>query len=234
MERITDLLAAMLIVIVATLTQSAGAKEIDQPKPIRAGACAVDITPEKLPVVISGGFLEGRAGKVRDRLYARCLVPEAGSERVAIVVVDTLMMPRSLLDAVKASAAKTTGIKPDRMIFFNGNKLNQVLIGKTKLSVNRFYHVVLVRTGRDVAVYLNGASAPDISGQAAPGCPGGAGGLFIGGRNDNFANFEGRMDEVSVYNRSLKPAEIAEHYRAAMPGRLGASADNGKKQSTAS
>ena len=38
--------------------------------------------------------------------------------------------------------------------------------------------------------------------------------LFIGGRNDHRYNFEGKMDEVSVYNRVLTPAEIAQHYQA--------------------
>ncbi|MDP6045485.1 MAG: hypothetical protein QGG25_07745, partial [Phycisphaerae bacterium] len=73
MSRTPYLLAAILIAAAVLSTCAAvGAKEIDNRKPVRAGASAVDITPEKLPVIVSGGFLEGKAGKVRDRLFARC------------------------------------------------------------------------------------------------------------------------------------------------------------------
>ncbi len=123
------------------------------------------------------------------------------------------------------SDPKATG----RLIFFNGNKLNNTLVGKTKLAVNTFNHVVLVRRGAHVAVYLNGGARPEISGQIAAGCPPSVRQLFIGGRNDNFANFEGRIDEVSVYNRLLKPGEVAEHYRAAAFRSARPRGDDGKK-----
>jgi len=118
--------------------------------------------------------------------------------------------------------AKATG----RLIFFNGNKLNETLIGTTKLPLNTFNHVVFVRKGRQVTVYLNGNTTPDISGQAAPGWASSVRQLFIGGRNDNFANFEGRIDEVSIYDRSLKPGEVARHYKAAVAAESAGSAIN--------
>ena len=116
-----------------------------------------------------------------------------------------------------------------RLIFFNGNKLNELLVGTAKLPLNTFNHVVLVRRGREVAVYLNGNTTPEISGQAAPGCPASVKQLFIGGRNDNFANFEGKIDEVSIYNRLLKGDEVAEHYRAAALRSPRLNGDDGKK-----
>jgi len=121
--------------------------------------------------------------------------------------------------------AKSTG----RLIFFNGNKLNKVLVGTTTLRLNTFNHVVLVRKGRQVAVYLNGNTTPEISGQAAPGCPSSVKHMFIGGRNDNFANFEGKIDEVSIYDRPLKADEVSRHYRAAALRLVRPSGDNGKK-----
>jgi len=83
---------------------------------LRAGACAVDISPTKLPVIVSGSFLTRTSNKVRDPLHARCLVLDDGTERVAICVVDTLFVPRDIADAVKAQAARTTGIRPDHML----------------------------------------------------------------------------------------------------------------------
>ncbi|MDI9444389.1 MAG: hypothetical protein QM844_09500, partial [Planctomycetota bacterium] len=74
-----------------------------QQRPVfRAGAAEVDISPPRLPVVVSGGFLEGTGGELRDRLCARGIVLDDGQNRLALVVVDNLMMPREMLDQVKA------------------------------------------------------------------------------------------------------------------------------------
>jgi hypothetical protein len=64
-------------------------------------------------------------------------------------------------------------------------------------------------------VYLNGSTLPEISSELAVGCPAGVGQIFVGGRNDNFANFEGKIDEVAVYPRALTPEEVAKHFAAA-------------------
>ena len=83
---------------------------------MRAGACTVDISPRKLPVIVSGSFLTKRANQVRDPLHARALVLDDGTARVAIVVVDTLFMSREMLDEVKGRASKSTGIPASRML----------------------------------------------------------------------------------------------------------------------
>jgi hypothetical protein len=44
----------------------------------RAGAVAVDITPQEFPVIVNGGFLEKQATKALDPLHARALVLDAG------------------------------------------------------------------------------------------------------------------------------------------------------------
>ncbi len=81
-----------------------------------AGANAVDITPTELPVIVNGGFLERTADKVHDRLHAKCLVLDDGRERLAMVVVDTCVLPRELLDEAKELASKATGITTDHMM----------------------------------------------------------------------------------------------------------------------
>src|SRR4051812_12283507 len=63
----------------------------------RAGAFAVDITPNEFPVIVNGGFLEKVASEAHGRLHARAIVMENGAVRVAVVVADTCMMPRDLL-----------------------------------------------------------------------------------------------------------------------------------------
>ena len=82
----------------------------------RAAASAVDITPLELPVRVNGAFLERTANQVHDNLHARCLILDDGSTEIAIVVVDSCMMPRALIDRAKSQAAAATGIRPDHML----------------------------------------------------------------------------------------------------------------------
>lgn len=35
---------------------------------------------------------------------------------------------------------------------------------------------------------------------------------FVGGRSDNFANFEGKVAKLSLFDRALTPAEVKQHY----------------------
>jgi Concanavalin A-like lectin/glucanases superfamily len=82
----------------------------------RAGAAAVDVTPERFPVVVNCGFAEATGTVARDRLHARALVLDDGTTKLAIVVVDNCMMPREFLDAVKELVAAETKIPADRQL----------------------------------------------------------------------------------------------------------------------
>ncbi|MEO6809866.1 MAG: LamG-like jellyroll fold domain-containing protein, partial [Isosphaeraceae bacterium] len=97
----------------------AGRVQGDEPpetKVFRAGAVAIDVSPKTLPVIVNGGFLEKRTDKVNDAPHARCLVLDDGKTRIAIVVVDSCMVPRDLLDRAKGLASKATGIPVERML----------------------------------------------------------------------------------------------------------------------
>ncbi len=82
----------------------------------RAGAAALDITPQKLPVIIAGGFLEGKGTKITDPLFARCLVLDDGKTQIAFAIVDTCMMTQSLIDEAKQLASAQCGIAVDHMM----------------------------------------------------------------------------------------------------------------------
>ena len=82
----------------------------------RVGASIVDVTPDKLPVIVNGGMLSRSVDTVKTRLHARAIVIDDGRERIAVVVVDSCMMPRALLDQAKALAAQKAKIKPERML----------------------------------------------------------------------------------------------------------------------
>jgi len=80
----------------------------------RAGAAAVDVTPERFPVAVNCGFIEVTGTIARDRLHARAIVLDDGTTRLCIVIVDNCMMPREFLDRAKASIAAETKIPADR------------------------------------------------------------------------------------------------------------------------
>lgn len=50
---------------------------------LRAGAAAVDITPQRLPLSMTGSFQDRQATGAHDRLHARCLVLDDGGICVA-------------------------------------------------------------------------------------------------------------------------------------------------------
>ena len=102
---------ATLLFCIAFLSFSA-----DALAEFRAGAAVVDVTPLQFPVFVNGGMVSRSATKVVTRLNARALVLDDGRERLGIVVVDSCMMPRPLLDEAKQFAAQRTKIKPDRIL----------------------------------------------------------------------------------------------------------------------
>jgi len=82
----------------------------------RAGAAAIDVTPERFPVVVNCGFLEAVGKAANDRLFARALVLDDGTTRLGIVLVDSCMMPREFLDKAKALVAGEAKIPADRLL----------------------------------------------------------------------------------------------------------------------
>jgi hypothetical protein len=83
---------------------------------LRAGACAVDITPRAFPVIVCGSFLERTADAALDPIFVRSLVLDDGRTRIAIAVADVALIPRELADEAKAMACAATGIPVERMV----------------------------------------------------------------------------------------------------------------------
>ena len=107
-----------------------------------------------------------------------------------------------------------TEVAEGKLFFFNGNALNEVLSGNTDIPLRTWNHVALVRDGTKVTVYLNGNKTPEIQAEAKIGLPAGIDRLFLGGRNDNLFNLEGRICDAAVYDRALSADEVAAHYKA--------------------
>lgn len=82
----------------------------------KAGAAIVDITPPKLPVLVNGGMFSRSVAKIKTRIHARAIAMTDGKTQLAIVVADSCMMSRPLLDEAKALAEKRSGIPANRML----------------------------------------------------------------------------------------------------------------------
>lgn len=88
----------------------------DAPPRLRAGAFAMNITPTKFPISVNGNMQDVLATTAHDPLHARCLVLDDGKTKIALVVCDSCMIPRELLDAAKQRASKATGIPTSHML----------------------------------------------------------------------------------------------------------------------
>lgn len=108
----------------------------------------------------------------------------------------------------------TSGGQPGRLQFYNGAGNKQSIRSTEVLKENQWYHVALVRSGKTVTIYLNGALKGGATGTAKLGYKSGVGLIFIGGRRDNFANFQGQLQEVAIFNRSLTATEVSQHFAA--------------------
>jgi neutral ceramidase len=83
---------------------------------LRAGAHAQDVTPTHFPISVNGNLADKKATSANDPLHARCLVLDDGKTRIALVVVDSCMIPRAIHDAAKALAEKKTGIPASNIL----------------------------------------------------------------------------------------------------------------------
>jgi len=82
---------------------------------LRAGAAASNITPWLYQPVI-GGWKAAPAEHIHDDLFARCLVLDDGTTRLAIVVCDNLGIPREVFDEAKRLVHAHTGLSVECML----------------------------------------------------------------------------------------------------------------------
>jgi hypothetical protein len=79
---------------------------------LRAGAAAVDISPDVFPISLRSG----NSSHVHDPLHVRAVAMENGSGRAVIALIDDIGVGRDWSDEAKAAAAARTGWKPEDML----------------------------------------------------------------------------------------------------------------------
>ena len=122
------------------------------------------------------------------------------------------------LDGLKSAEGDHLGIggtyaSAGRLLVYQGNQSKGLLTGLAKVEPKSWHHVVMVREGERIRVYLNGNPKPDIDGKLSRSYPKSHPQFFLGGRNDNFANLKGSLDEVALYDRALTVEELGAHFR---------------------
>jgi hypothetical protein len=83
---------------------------------LQVGTAVVDVSPQKYPVLVNGSMTSRLAEKLKTKVNARAMVFSDGKTELALVVVDSCMIGRELLDGAKALAAAQTSIPAERML----------------------------------------------------------------------------------------------------------------------
>lgn len=104
------------VVVVLFLLAASRVVGADEAKrEFRAGADRADITPE-LGVLIVGSFNPTPATQVHDPLYARTLVLDDGTTRIAFVLVDSVGLPRVICDEAKRLIAERSKLPKSHVL----------------------------------------------------------------------------------------------------------------------
>jgi hypothetical protein len=79
------------------------------------GAAKIDITPP-IGSVMNGEFLPRYAEIINDPIYAKALIFEDAAVTVAIILVDTCIVPADLTEIIKQGIYKSSGIPPGNIV----------------------------------------------------------------------------------------------------------------------
>ncbi len=104
---------AAILTIAFTFCSSILAQEAQ--RVFQAGAATSNITPP-LGELIVGGWTPIPATNVHDELFARCLVLDDGTNKVAIVLCDNVGIPREVFEAAKEQVHAATGLPKSHLL----------------------------------------------------------------------------------------------------------------------
>ncbi|TWT34299.1 PVC-type heme-binding CxxCH protein [Blastopirellula retiformator] len=104
-------LRSLTLAITVAVSLCCGSTALAQ---LQVGAAAIDVTPQQFPVLINGSFYS-RTGEPKN-IFARAIVVSDGKSQLAIVVTDSCMLPKDLIDSAKQLAAEQTKIPTDHIL----------------------------------------------------------------------------------------------------------------------
>ena len=95
-------------------------------------------------------------------------------------------------------AGKAEGDEAGQLVLRPGLRSH---VGKTRVTTKGWHQVTITRADRRVRVYLDGSAVPEIDAQIKP--KGRSQRLLIGSDGDPETTFDGKIDEVAVFDRAL-------------------------------
>ena len=101
---------------------------------------------------------------------------------------------------------------PGKILVFNGNEADDVLLGSTVILPGSWNHTVLVRDGQRIQVWLNGKLEIDGT---LPTTTDNSPEIFLGARSDFFAPLQGYLAEFALFDRALSTGDIHDLHTAA-------------------
>lgn len=93
---------------------------------------------------------------------------------------------------------------PGKLVFQNGN---EIVAGGTEIDRWTWNHLLFVHDVDEVRIHLNGAAKPEIRAAAKEGSN--VAQLFFGGHCSGESSWEGRLDEVAVFDRAVSAARLS-------------------------
>lgn len=142
----------------------------EAPARLRAGAAAVDITPQDFPMNMPGGFSANMATGVHDPLHSRALVLDDGVTHLAMVVVDNLGAGPDVLDEAKQLAAAQTGLRVENMLICSTHTHTGPSLSTRTEEATRYYRRFVDGVARSI-VEAHAALRPAGVGMAAHPLP---------------------------------------------------------------
>lgn len=134
---------------------------------LKAGAAAVDITPQEFPLNMPGGFSANMAESAHDPLHARALVLDDGTTQLAMVVVDSLGLAPEVIEEAKSLASEATGIPTERMLISSTHTHSGPPSNGRGNGPAAAYRPLLVKGIADSIIQAHGALRPAAVGFAA-------------------------------------------------------------------
>jgi hypothetical protein len=107
-------------------------------------------------------------------------------------------------------AGKAAGDQSGKLVLKTGEKS---FAGKTCVATKHWHHVAITSDKQGVRVYLDGRADPEIDAKIELPKPPKR--LLIGSDGNAATTFDGKVDEVAVFDRTLTPQEVKAHFDAA-------------------
>lgn len=113
--RIVFLKGIQLCLVIALVSGQVASAAAQPERTFRAGAATSNITPW-LGISSNGGMQDRVPEHVHDELHSRALVIDDGLTKLALVTVDSCVVPRQILDAAKQLVHRHTGLSMENML----------------------------------------------------------------------------------------------------------------------